>query len=409
MKFPYLPFARRNRDASRVSISDLTVFRLNEPEEETPLVPWPPPGGLPPGEDIFAATQPELGVREPNWLLPEDEKRPEPWRLTRERAVYLSVILHLLILLLAVTTNIFHSTPKSLAETPDPLGLIKMMSAPPPEPPIPVQFFPAPGAATKAPGKHPLPSDVNRVAHGGDPKLPKADTPKAVPLPGIRDLDPGRRGERAPKTSAAQSASQGDPKAPAAESPEESLASLREKRGERSGSDRPVKKLAGIPQTTLAGLTADQAARAAQNPGEGDDGGGYERDGGFADSGPLSFDTVGYDWGAYAAEMIRRIKRNWEVPSIAHFGLKGRVTIRFFIMKDGHVEGETILSGSGHPPFDNAAFQAIARSSSFRPLPADLGHDREGVTVTFFYNLRPEDAGNDAPLPRRPAARGRPV
>ena len=97
------------------------------------------------------------------------------------------------------------------------------------------------------------------------------------------------------------------------------------------------------------------------------------------------------DWGNYAAEMIRKIKRNWDVPALARYGVKGRLTIRFFIMKDGHVEGERILSGSGTPPFDNAAFQAIARSSAFRPLPDDLGHDREGVTVTFFYNLRPED------------------
>jgi len=58
--------------------------------------------------------------------------------------------------------------------------------------------------------------------------------------------------------------------------------------------------------------------------------------------------------------------------------------------------GERILSGSGTPPFDNAAFQAISRSSAFRPLPDDLGHDREGVTVTFFYNLRPETSNSPA-------------
>ncbi|MFI5119448.1 MAG: energy transducer TonB, partial [Thermoanaerobaculia bacterium] len=138
---------------------------------------------------------------------------------------------------------------------------------------------------------------------------------------------------------------------------------------------------------------------AAQSGGGGEEGGGFEREGGFVDSGPLSFDTVGYDWGAYAAEMIRRIKRNWDVPALARYGVKGRITIRFYILKDGRVEAETVLSGSGHPPFDNAAFQAIARSSAFRPLPSDLGHDREGVTVTFFYNMRPEDeyAGRGRP------------
>ena len=368
-------------------------------------MPWPPPGGLPPGEDIFATPDPGFGGNGgPSLLMPDEGVRTEPWRLTRERAVYLSVILHLLILLLAMTTPIFKSKPRPEGEKqPDPLGLIALMSAPPREAPIPVQFFPAPGAATQKPGPHPLPSDKNRMAHGGDPKLPRAETPKAVPLPGIRDLDPGRRGERAREAAAAFPAEKGSPQG---EIPTDALASSlpspRDRRGNGGASEQPVKRLAGIPQPALASLTADQAARAAQSAGQGDEGGGYDRDGGFADSGPLSFDTVGYDWGAYAAEMIRRIKRHWEIPSIAHYGLKGRVTIRFFINKNGTVDGEQILSSSGKPPFDNAAFQAIARSSAFRPLPADLGHDREGVTVTFFYNLRPEDGGSDEPAPKNP-------
>ena len=47
----------------------------------------------------------------------------------------------------------------------------------------------------------------------------------------------------------------------------------------------------------------------------------------------------------------------------------------------------------GMPPFDYAALQAIITSSPFRPLPKDLGSEREGVTVTFFYNIRPGDEG----------------
>ncbi|HEV2063204.1 MAG TPA: energy transducer TonB, partial [Thermoanaerobaculia bacterium] len=114
-------------------------------------------------------------------------------------------------------------------------------------------------------------------------------------------------------------------------------------------------------------------------------------DGGFKDTGPLSFDTSWYDWGPYAAEMIRRIKLHWEIPELARLGWKGRVTIRFYIRGNGQVEGATILSISGVPPFDHAALQSILTSSPFRPLPRDLGSDREGVTVTFFYNLRPEE------------------
>jgi hypothetical protein len=55
------------------------------------------------------------------------------------------------------------------------------------------------------------------------------------------------------------------------------------------------------------------------------------------------------------------------------------------------VDAERIVASSRIPPYDNAAFQAIARSSRFKPLPDDLGEDREGVTITFYYNIRLED------------------
>ena len=109
------------------------------------------------------------------------------------------------------------------------------------------------------------------------------------------------------------------------------------------------------------------------------------------DSGPLSFDTTWYDWGAYAAEMIRRIKLHWDVPELARLGWKGSLTVRFYIRADGTVEDAKILRMSGVPPFDNAAFQAIIKSSPFRPLPAELHEEREGVTITFFYNMRVEE------------------
>jgi TonB family protein len=88
--------------------------------------------------------------------------------------------------------------------------------------------------------------------------------------------------------------------------------------------------------------------------------------------------------------MVRRIKLHWEIPELARLGWKGKLTIRFFILADGRVADAKIIRASGIPPFDFAALQAILKSSPFRPLPADLGSSREGVTVTFFYNLRPE-------------------
>jgi TonB family protein len=279
---------------------------------------------------------------------------------------------------------------RRLEDQPDPLGLLALMKGTPPDPSIPVQFFPAPGPRAAQPGPRPLPSDMNRQAHGGDPKLPVLPVPKAYPQAGIRDLDAGRPGRpSAPAPRPAQGTNTGEPgKLLTDLAPGASMSdppTLEERANAR--------RLRGLPPLDLSAISAQDVRRAAQQDGGqgGEGGGGYDREGGFVDSGPLSFDTVGYDWGAYAAEMIRKIKRNWEVPALARYGVKGRLTIRFFILKDGRVEAERILSQSGVPPFDNAAFLAIANASPFRPLPSDLGHDREGVTVTFFYNIRPED------------------
>jgi TonB family protein len=150
--------------------------------------------------------------------------------------------------------------------------------------------------------------------------------------------------------------------------------------------------LSGLPGSPLSAITAEDAARAARSALEGGDGGaGFNNDGGFVDNGPLSFDTKNYDWSSYAAEMVRRIKRHWEIPGLAHYGVKGYLIIKFFIRRDGTVEDVRILQPSGSPPYDNAAVMAIRTSNPFKPLPADLNSDREGVTIGFFYNMRPEE------------------
>jgi TonB family protein len=112
-----------------------------------------------------------------------------------------------------------------------------------------------------------------------------------------------------------------------------------------------------------------------------------DRRGGQVDLGPLSFDTEGYDWGPYAAEMLRRIRYHWDIPEIAQMGVQGVVRIHFYIETDGRVTGLEIQRFSGHPPLDFAARDAILNASPLPPLPADLGGlGHEGVTITFYYN-----------------------
>ncbi len=253
---------------------------------------------------------------------------------------------------------------------------------------IPIVFRSAPGPARESARKSDL-SDATRRAGGGDPSRGRSQTPFIAPLPGKEGLRPGEKAAapapRPPKATGtgAESSSPAAPGQKEAGGPD----ALQVPPSGRLSSGRQ-----GVKLEDLQSKMEEAAKGVVGVPGE--RGAGFPNpEGGFVDSGPISFDTTWYDWGAYAEEMVRRIKLHWEIPELARLGWKGKLTIRFFIRGDGRVEGAKIVSLSGTPPFDNAALQAILTSSPFRPLPKDLGSDREGVTVTFFYNIRPEREG----------------
>jgi TonB family protein len=110
---------------------------------------------------------------------------------------------------------------------------------------------------------------------------------------------------------------------------------------------------------------------------------------GFAEQGPLSFETQWYDWGPYAQSMVSKIRVNWyaNMPQIIRTGMKGNVTIRFTIQRDGTITDLTILKSSGVPPYDYAAKKAIELSSPLNALPKDFPNAFERVTCSFFYNM----------------------
>ncbi|HEY7574379.1 MAG TPA: TonB family protein [Thermoanaerobaculia bacterium] len=320
------------------------------------------------------------------------EHRAEP-AFPVERAVLGSLAAHVLLFVFLLSApEAFHDPRK---------GLLAPFVPPEKsdEEKIPVIFKEAPGPARENPKKSDL-SDADRRAGGGDRSKPRANSPFVPERQGRQGLAPGpRRPAGAPPAGSPQAPNrQAERDRSAAQQPggatkESETADLEAMRvpkadteGQGSGAGESGAALQGLNEAIR------DAARGVGAPG--DEGAGFPNPGGgFVDSGPLSFDTTWYDWGPYAAEMVRRIKLHWDVPDIARIGIKGKVTIRFYILADGRVEGATILSRSGVPPFDYAALQAIVTSSPFRPLPKDLGSEREGVTVTFFYNIRPGDEG----------------
>jgi TonB family protein len=261
-------------------------------------------------------------------------------------------------------------------------------------------------------------SDKDRIAGGGDRAKPKSDTPFIPELSGKTGLAPGAGATAQARPPAGAESGRGSRPAGGAPAPPSDRAPevIAEERPNLSDSFRPPpagggtagaapgSPARGLPN--LANVIQQEAANSLARGVSGENGAGIPNpEGGFVDSGPISFETSWYDWGPYAEEMVRRIKLHWDIPQLAMLGWKGKLTIHFNIRVDGSVEGATLVSSSNVPPFDFAAMQAILKSNPFRPLPKDLlklvpGKTKEGITVTFFYNIRPDREGRSEGPPR---------
>lgn len=288
-------------------------------------------------------------------------------------AVAVSLVVHLLLLVLFIRG--YHTVPPTATNVPIAryVELIKQN---------PQQFTEAPGAKVdRAPLSAPL-SDANRKS-----SMPRPTGDQPTLRPGDRDglyTPPMNRAPRAPQQAPSVSQPQmtaGNP------TPQSSSAA------KNIDSDRLVYR-ESAKAAAASGVDWNSAIRevgkVASLGGDGLDLGqiaGGEK--GFAEQGPLSFETQWYDWGPYAQSMVSRIRVNWyaNMPQIIRTGLKGNVTIRFTIQRDGRITDIIILKSSTVPPYDFAARKAIELSSPLQPLPKDFPNPSERVTATFFYNM----------------------
>jgi outer membrane biosynthesis protein TonB len=101
--------------------------------------------------------------------------------------------------------------------------------------------------------------------------------------------------------------------------------------------------------------------------------------------------TDGVDFTSYIARLLAIVKRNWEavMPESAKLGDRGRVMLRFKIMRDGDLpNGEPILEiTSGKRPLDRAAEAAITASNPFDPLPTAYTRPYIELRFIFLYNI----------------------
>jgi TonB family protein len=103
-------------------------------------------------------------------------------------------------------------------------------------------------------------------------------------------------------------------------------------------------------------------------------------------------DTEGVDFGPYLSRVIQSIKGNWYnlIPEEARPPLlkHGKVAIRFLIMPNGKVAGLFVEGPSGDIPLDRAAYGGITASDPFSPLPHEFHGPYLALRIRFFYNPR---------------------
>lgn len=125
---------------------------------------------------------------------------------------------------------------------------------------------------------------------------------------------------------------------------------------------------------------------AGSGPISGGNGAGY-LDGGLQMLTP----TEGVDFSSYLSRVLASVRRNWYaiIPESARMGEKGRVVLRFRIMRDGTVvSAEPILEDtSGKEPLDRASMSSIRASSPFEPLPPAFTGPFIELRFIFLYNL----------------------
>ena len=112
-----------------------------------------------------------------------------------------------------------------------------------------------------------------------------------------------------------------------------------------------------------------------------------------SETGSLSFDAKDYEWGPYARKVFEIVDRNWKsvMPLAAQTpGVRGRVRLRFRILRSGRLEGLELIESSQQRALDQASLASIELSDPLPPLPTDFGRDEVGVTFSYFYNLDPE-------------------
>ena len=360
-----------------------------------PATPTPAPDNDREGKQFYDARYWESAYREidepPALLL---QLQDDLTRSRRREAFWISVVVHLIVVLLVVNSDkILKLLPRQAVIVARPQVSsdkdLTYLELPPDEQKL-----------TQRP-KTNIISDKDRIATSKAPQIDRKE------LKQILDSSrPGRPGPVAPpvpsqqpspqqpavaQNTAPPAQQQGQQSAPSPPSPANQMAKLQTP---PVGSPNPFASAKSL----SAGSSIEEAARATASSrgsygGDGGDFGlGQGKQGRALGALDVLSDTMGVDFGPYLQRVLHDVKMNWYqiIPESARPPImkKGKVAIEFAILKDGKVAGMRLEQGgsSGDAALDRAAWGGITASNPFPPLPSEFGGQYLALRFHFYYN-----------------------
>jgi len=311
-------------------------------------------------------------------------------RARRREAAWLSVIVHLLVIILFVNQpriegfyrRVFlHQQPIMRVSVQD---LLKQKELTYLELPPDLQKVP------KRPNSDVI-SDKDRTASSRTPQL-DAKALKKI----IDSSRPGRPGPGGPPAQETPQAASAPPPSPAPQTQQQQQTPPQISQIQPPQIEKPPVKFGGA---VSAGSAIDQAARAAAQSrgGYGGDGGDFGLNQGKAGTmGPLEIltDTMGVDFNPYLSRVIHEVKEHWYqlIPESASMK-RGKVVLQFAILPDGSVAGLQIVASSTDTALDRPAYGSITGSNPFPPLPKEFTGPYLGLRFSYYYNIEIEGEG----------------
>jgi len=311
-------------------------------------------------------------------------------RARRREAAWLSVIVHLLVIILFVNQPRIEGFYRRVFLHQQPIVRVSVQDLLKQKELTYLELPPDLQKVTKRPNTDVI-SDKDRTASSRTPQL-DAKALKKI----IDSSRPGRPGAGGPPAQETPQAASAPPPSPAPQIQQQQQTPPQISQIQPPQIEKPPVKFGGA---VSAGSAIDQAARAAAQSrgGYGGDGGDFGLNQGKAGTmGPLEIltDTMGVDFNPYLSRVIHEVKEHWYqlIPESASMK-RGKVVLQFAILPDGSVAGLQIVASSTDTALDRPAYGSITGSNPFPPLPKEFTGPYLGLRFSYYYNIEVEGEG----------------